>query len=527
MKIRDFKFFFYLMIWFGIASGGIVLNNLMMRSLEDLIVDPFGSDGYRLFFCFLMNWWLFLMLFLSVCVFGLYTVWNAFRMRRTMDVVSSFANSLAAGDNPAPLQVRNVPPAMKDIFLILNFLRDRQNSLAGKLRVSVARETEIRREVENYDSLQLRLMLRILPEMRIPLAAIKGFALMQLADVRENRVAASSSEALLSGIAHKVALLSRDIERLQDIGSLGRDNLTAMEFSEVNILEFVRGLIDLNTIPLREREVMLLNRISSSAPECIRVDRAKLMQMLSMMVRIVGLCVSPGAAVSIGCSRRDGTVIFEVFDNRTGECREDPAAQIAAYEARRADGADGGDMTVSVMSLLLIRDTCARLNAEFDIGATADSYLMLRLSLPDSCVCESFSETVFARSGGGKPDPENSGNARRQVLLVGGGEDERIFRRMLGLENITVDAVGSEPEIPVYCEKYAPDGIVFISAPEENKFDELSARLRSIPRCREIPLVIISAVVTDSSRLQIAALPRVYLMNMPVNYKLVAGCLRS
>ena len=86
---------------------------------------------------------------------------------------SAFADRLANGEYPARLSEKGMTNnEIQTLFTALNLLRDRQQNLNSKLKLSLAREAELRRGAEAHSQLQLRIIARMLPEMRVPLGSI-------------------------------------------------------------------------------------------------------------------------------------------------------------------------------------------------------------------------------------------------------------------------------------------------------------------------------------------------------------------
>ena len=188
------------------------------------------------------------------------------RLMRPVREAAEFADRLAAGEMPSVLPVGgNGSDEIGRLITSLNFLRDRQQNLQGKLKLSLSREAEVRREIERHDSLQLRLLTGMLPEMRQPLSLIKGFSLVLEQLLETSRPAADNAEllGLLSKINGRVGSLSRQVERLIDICALGRERPSMLHLEEVDTADFLRELSERSVLSLQAREMTLVNRFSA------------------------------------------------------------------------------------------------------------------------------------------------------------------------------------------------------------------------------------------------------------------------
>lgn len=234
---------------------------------------------------------------------------------------AEFAGRLAAGENPAPLKVNpRGNDELNALLTSLNFLHDRQQILGNKLKLSIAREAEIRREIDRHDLLQLSIMNRMLPEVRSPLGILKGY--LRLARYEAEKVPADETIRLIEKAGSRIGMIARQIEQMIDIGRLGRDCWSKLELTSFDTSGFLREQMELNQLQLRSREITLLSRLSASAPARLLADRELLRQLVMILVRAVARASSPGETVVLSCFGEGGKVVFEVHDSRLRRCRE-------------------------------------------------------------------------------------------------------------------------------------------------------------------------------------------------------------
>ena len=210
-------------------------------------------------------------------------------------IAAEFADKLANGEFPDRLsEERKANDEIQTLYTALNLLRDRQQNLNSKLKLSLSREADMRRGAESYSLLQLKIIARMLPEMRIPLGSIKGFSRILMLELESGKPDRAEIGRLLEETGHRVGALSRQIDRLVDIAELDRDRWERAEVVEFDTAEFMRELVAFNQISLQEREVMLVNHFSASAPERLVLDRELLHQLLIIMILAVGRAAAAG-----------------------------------------------------------------------------------------------------------------------------------------------------------------------------------------------------------------------------------------
>lgn len=103
-------------------------------------------------------------------------------------IAAEFADKLANGEFPDRLsEERKANDEIQTLYTALNLLRDRQQNLNSKLKLSLSREADMRRGAESYSLLQLKIIARMLPEMRIPLGSIKGFSRILMLELESGK----------------------------------------------------------------------------------------------------------------------------------------------------------------------------------------------------------------------------------------------------------------------------------------------------------------------------------------------------
>ncbi len=450
-----------------------------------------------------------------------------------------FADRLAGGEEmPAPLSTGHCEDdAICTLFAALNFLRDRQQNLAGKLKMSISREAEVRREIERHESLQLRLLTRMLPEMRQPLGTLKGFALVLRLELDSACPDPVEIRRLLDGMIRRIGSLSRQIERTYDISQLGRDRWSVLKIESFKTTDFIRELTELNGLSLQAREVTLVNRFSASAPQMLRIDRGLLLQLLNILIRAVGRAAAIGETVVLSCYTERHLVVFEVRDSRRGECREELAKNYQEYmTSADSDSPVPGGTGLGVLALCFARDIAGKIAGRLVVESTPESHTVLKLEFDEKdCVDDSkdHREEHFRVNRSGQLPPStseaeaNGEKPKLRVLLGNDNQDDvMILTRLLAPEGISVFAVDSAEAMVRAAKGGDFDGFL-LTAPFRNCDPvELIQSLRQAVGRREAPAVVITTQITEESFLKLSELDRVWSMTLPLNFDLLARLIR-
>ena len=462
------------------------------------------------------------------------------RLMRPVGEAAVFADGLAAGELPPVLPLAGSgSDEVSKLITSLNFLRDRQQNLQGKLKLSLSREAEVRREIERHDSLQLRLLTGMLPEMRQPLNIIKGFSLLLGQLLEEPHVEERKSEliAMLVKISGRVGSLSRQVERLIDICALGRERPSMLHLEEVETADFLREISERNMLSLQARELTLINRFSASAPAAIRIDRELLSQLMTILIRAVGRASGPGETVMLSCFSERHMVVFEVRDSRRVACREELARDFEAFrKSGESEQLSPDRGSLSVLALCFVRDIAARAGMRLAVRSTADAWSALRLEMDDKD-CRAGQSGARAdqwRSNSAgqlalpEMDEEEEKNAEPLRILLGddNADEAMILTRLLAADALTVDAVDSADEMVHAAERLSYDGVVMVAPFKSCAPAELIERLRRAAGRRELPVVVVDNRISETLFRQVRTLDRVWAMAMPLNYALLARLLR-
>ena len=453
-------------------------------------------------------------------------------------IAAEFADKLANGEFPDRLsEERKANDEIQTLYTALNLLRDRQQNLNSKLKLSLSREADMRRGAESYSLLQLKIIARMLPEMRIPLGSIKGFSRILMLELESGKPDRAEIGRLLEETGHRVGALSRQIDRLVDIAELDRDRWERAEVVEFDTAEFMRELVAFNQISLQEREVMLVNHFSASAPERLVLDRELLHQLLIIMILAVGRAAAAGETLVVSCLHEENKIIFEVRDSKHAPLREPLAEQYRRFE--ESDGADGvaaDALSVPILGLVFARDLAAKLGGVLRVSSSAQAGAVLRFELSDSCAAtggesrrvHSSGRAPVKRGAHAKEEPEEPGQGRVLRVLHGTevADAPLLLRRLLGAGNIEVVCSSAE-ELVEQAGLESFDGLILSPTLKNCELPELIGELRRVSGRRDLAAVVISSSFPDELRNELQMLDRVFLLNVPVNFALLSRILRE
>ncbi|MDR0931399.1 MAG: hypothetical protein LBM70_00045 [Victivallales bacterium] len=450
---------------------------------------------------------------------------------------AEFADLLAANELPDRLpEVGSVNDEVRKLYTALNLLRDKQLSLSSKLKLSMKREAEIRRVAENHSLLQLKIISRIVPEMRIPLGAIKGFSRIALLDLGSPEPDRTELTRLLEETGHRVGVMSRQIERISDLAKLDLARWEHVETVEFDTAEFMRELLTFNQIPLQEREVMLVNHFSASAPARMVLDRELLHQLLSIMIIAVGRVASPGETLVFSCFLEENKVIFEVKDSKHATLRE-PLTELFLSFAKSKDSTDFEveNLSIPILGLVFANDLAVRLGGVMNVYSTEQANAVLRFEISDRYIAQK-GESRLAH--GVKPRQTHSKAKETKAVAVTGkkirvlycGDDPDaplMFRRLLENQKIEVDSCANIDELHDRLKSNSYDFVILSRLRLHCDFLMLIEDLRRNTGRRDLPIAVIDIAFSEEFQRELTKLGRVYLMNIPINYALLGRLIRE
>lgn len=435
-----------------------------------------------------------------------------------------FLERLSLGEAPPPLPTGGVGDhRIRTLFSELNLLSDRLRSLSARLERSIAHEAELRGDLEKYDRMQIELMARLLPETRRSIGVIKGLLLgsMDCSGEAERR-------ELGDRAFHRIASLSREVERLIDFSRLGLARWNAPSQDVFDTAVFMRELVNRSKTHLQARNISFESGVSGRPPVRLKLDRELLYQLLSIMIRAVGRLSVSGNALKFVCRGDGRRAEFEVSCPVCVRMEGDLAAKLA--EAMEGDGFALEGIPVEVMALGVVRDISRRLRCTLHVRPLSGGADLVMELPPEACVFEqeklefsSFEEYDSGPAPSERRRPK-CGTPRRNVLMWSEDSDEAFaVTSVLRQSGISVRSFSSLDELETELGSSVCDGLIL--SPRSFGVDpcELVFRLRKLAGRPNLAITVLSPQMSDQVYRRLGDLDRVTVLIMPINYEMLAA----
>ena len=448
-----------------------------------------------------------------------------FQMLHPLRRAEEFLEQLSRGDTPPPLPTGVLASRrMQTLFSELNLLRDRLRSLNARLENGLAREAELRRDMEKYDRMQIELMARLLPETRRSIGVIKGLLLAS-----KNCPDEAERYELGNRAFHRTMALSREIERLIDFSRLGlaRWNRQPRE-GAFDAAVFMRELVNRSKTHLLARNISFESGFSGRPPSRFKLDRELLYQLLSIMIRAVGRLSASGSVVKFVCRGDGRRAEFEVSCPVCNRLDENVADRLA--EAME-DGFSSDHIPVEVLALGVAQDIARRIGCSLQVRpAPGGADLVMELH-PELCIfdVDKLEFSSFEEHGGDapavrRPEAVRAGARRRSVLLWSDDADESLaVTSVLRKSGIDVRCFADLGDLEKTLLASRCDGVILSPGSFGTDPCELVFRLRRLVGRPNLAVTVLSPQMSDEMYRRLGDLDRVSVLIMPVNYEMLAA----
>ena len=444
-----------------------------------------------------------------------------YQVMEPMHRAEDFLERLARGETPPPLPTGGLGiRRIQTLFSELNLLSDRLRSLSARLEKAIAHEAELRGDLEKYDRMQIELMARMLPETRRSIGVIKGLLLADMGNDNE-----AEHRELGERAFHRIAALSREIERLIDFSRLGLARWNAPRQDVFDTAVFVRELVNRSKTHLQARNISFESSFSGRPPGRLKLDRELLYQLLSIMIRAVGRLSVSGSAVKFVCRGDRHRAEFEVSCPVCDRMDGDLAVRLA--EALEG-GSDAGDIPVEVMALGVVHDISRRLHCTLKVLPVPGGADLVMELPAGACLFEqdklefaSFEEYGSAAPATRRPAAANA--AKRKVLLWSeDGDESYAITAVLHQSGIAVRCFSKLGELEDELGSSGCDGIILSPGSSGADPCETVFRLRKLAGRPNLATVILSPQMSDETYRKLGDLDRVTVLIMPINYEMLA-----
>jgi hypothetical protein len=363
-------------------------------------------------------------------------------------------------------------------------------------------------------------MARLLPETRRSIGVIKGLLLADMGSDDE-----AERRELEDRAFHRIAALSREIERLIDFSRLGLARWNAPRLDVFDTAVFVRELVNRSKTHLQARNISFESGFSGRPPGRLKLDRELLYQLLSIMIRAVGRLSVSGSALKFVC-RGDGRCAE--FEVSCPVCdRMDGDLSVRLSEVLEG-GAAAGEIPVEVMALGVVHDISRRLHCTLRVLPVPGGADLVMELPPGACVFEqnklefsSFEEHAASAPAARRSSAANA--APRKVLLWSEDCDESCaITAVLRQSAIAVSCFSSLEKLEDELRSSGGDGIILSPGSFGIDPSETVFKLRKLAGRPNLAAVILSPQMSDEVYRKLGDLDRVTVLIMPINYEMLA-----
>ena len=475
----------------------------------------------------------------SVIVFGIVLIAFAIAFRRAffrvISDIGNFADQMGTGKVPEPLVIPGDGDVSR-LYTLLNYLCDRQQSMNGKLSSAIERESNLRREIEFYDSLLFGALNRLLSSAGQSLSVIKG---LQLCTIEENDLSPEEKHDHIMRSLRRIAALNREIDLGSDLLHLDRDRVSNRIESEFSTSSLYQELSERATRGLEPRKITLSGCYNASVPGCLRADRELLSEILTLMLKMIGRITKTGGSVTFNVSGSGKRVIFEVGVMRDSENLEELAENYRKFKSQPDTTAlDFEFSTLNVIGLEIIRQIALFTGSPFTVSSDENFSTRLELVLecgfdadPGKRTGSKESNRYSAVSTGDNAaasDDKNSDRHHLRIMLADADQDEcAVLMCLMRRENIELSTSSEEKNLLAAIGELPYDGVLLAPPFSGADAPELIRKLRKESGWSRLPVVVISPDFTPEQLNELNDLPRVRHLDMPLNYEQLAAVLHG
>lgn len=464
----------------------------------------------------------------GVFVFVVILIVFAFAFRRSffkaISDISSFTDQLGSGGVPDPMNL----PSDGDIsrlYSLLNYLRDRQQSLSAKLAAGIERESSLRREIEFYDALLIGALKKLLDEIGQNISVIKGLALCNL---DHENLSAEERTDFTTRALRRVGILNREIELGADLLRLDRErvmNRSNLEFSTSGLYQ---EITERTTLGFASRKITLSGNYNASVPGCLRGDRELLGEILFLMLRTVGRVTKTGGTVLFNVSGGGKRVIFEVAVERTSPTFEELAEKYLEFNSGSGGIALEENTPLNVLGLEIIKQIAEYTGSPFTVSSDEVCSTRLVLTLDRGFENDGVRMTSRPYRSQETPAPQNQERHALRILLADSDDDEcTALKKLMKDENIELSTASDEKQLLSTLEELPFDGVLLAPPFSNTNAPELIRTLRKRSGWSRLPVVVISPQVSEETLAEFNDMNRVKFLSMPINYEQLARLLHS
>ena len=453
----------------------------------------------------------------------------AFAFRRSffkaISDIGNFTDQLGSGGVPDLMSLPNDGDISR-LYQLLNYLRDRQQTLSAKLAAGIERETTLRGEIEFYDALLIGALKRLLHETEQNLSVVKGLLLCVL---NSDDMSSAERRSYVLRALRRVGVLNREIDLGADLLYLDRDrvqNRTESEFSTSTLYQEISERI---TTAFAARKITLSGNYNASVPGCLRGDRELLTEILLLMIRTVGRVTKAGGNVVFNVSGSGKKVVFVVAVDRNSPMLEELADNYQKFKEVNSNTALIEESSLNVIGLEIIRQIADYTGSPFTVDS--DGLYSTKLTLELDKGFENDSGRLPALGSfqlNEQPPAAQQERHELRVLLADADDDEcAALKRLMKRENIELAFASNTKHLLATLEELPFDAVILAPPFSDSNAPELIKTLRKRSGWNRLPVVVIAPEISEETLSAFNEMNRVKFLDMPLNYELLAQLLHS
>ena len=397
------------------------------------------------------------------------------------------------------------------------------------------------RGAEKASNLKSNFLSRLSPELRTPLNAINGYLEIIRADM-DKGCYDNLLRQRVENIARNTEILNRQIANLLDIGKLGGED-KYLNVSEFNIGDFMRELLEYSVFCLQEKDITLVNHLSSKVPEKINTDRDVLSLILSTLIRALARVSRPGEIISCGCDAVEDKMVFWVRDNRKAE----PYEKLSDLFQRMVPEADfSKTATPAVLNMMLASTKAASLSAELNATSHEEAACEFTLtfnawdivndnlmSAPGTRIISNYDDIINDRDECVFEDHDRNYDSlvdfkleaqlcsrNIEILLAEDDSDNaRILETLFSADGGKVNVVSNGAQCKAALQEKSYSFLILSFFLPETDIFELVKGIRKKKSPKELPIIILTGYLSqqDRQRLIVAGVNRCFIK--PLNFQ--------
>ena len=465
----------------------------------------------------------------GVFVFLIILFGFAFAFRRSffkaISNIGNFTDQLGSGGVPDLMSLPNDGDISR-LYQLLNYLRDRQQTLSAKLTAGIERETTLRGEIEFYNALLIGALKRLLNETEQNLSVVKGLLLCVL---NSDDISSAERRSYVLRALRRIGVLNREIDLGADLLYLDRDRVQNRIVSEFSTSTLYQEISERTTTVFAARKITLSGNYNASVPGCLRGDRELLSEILLLMIRTVGRVTKAGGNVVFNVSGSGKRVVFEVAVDRSSPMLEELAENYRNFKESGSNTTLIDASSLNVIGLEIIRQIAVYTGSPFTVSSNDTYSTKLTLELDKGFENDSGRLPALGsfKINEQQPSVQQERHTLR-VLLADADEDECVaLKRLMKRENIELAIATDTKQLLSTLEELPFDAVILAPPFSDNNSPELIKTLRKRSGWNRLPVVVIAPEVSEETLLEFNDMNRVKFLDMPLNYELLAQHLHS